>query len=191
LNETGASHFDSTNTIAGFLQIPTPQSRGDSHVSASCKTLLLGLGNDILCDDAIGLLVAREIRRRAAGKEGIAVRETCEMGLALLDYIVGFKNLVVVDAIQTRKAPPGSIHELDGTELKVLPVTSPHFLGVGEMITLGKQLGLQVPENLKIFAIEIEDGTTITDQLTPVLAKALPQIVERVWGALVERVVPI
>jgi hydrogenase maturation protease len=76
--------------------------------------LVLGLGNDILSDDAVGLNVAREIRRHLSDSDGIEVQETSEMGLALLDHIVGFADLILVDAVQTRQAPPGFLHEFDG-----------------------------------------------------------------------------
>jgi len=106
--------------------------------------LVLGLGNDILSDDAVGLNVAREIRRHLSDSDGIEVQETSEMGLALLDHIVGFADLILVDAVQTRQAPPGFLHEFDGGQLKILSIVSPHFLGVGEIVALGRQLGLPV-----------------------------------------------
>ena len=135
-------------------------------------------------DDAIGLLVVREIRRRLAGHADIDVSESCEMGLALLDHIIGYQRLMIVDAIQTGRVPPGSIHELDGQDLKLLPVASPHFAGVGEMIALGRELGLPVPEQVKIFAIEVADPFAITTEMTPALRNALPSIIERVMQTL-------
>lgn len=148
------------------------------------RVLLLGLGNDILRDDAIGLHVAREVRRRLDGIEGIEVRETCEMGLVLLDYIVGFDDLVLVDAIQTGKSAPGSLCEFDGDDLKLLPAVSPHFLGVGETLALGRKLGLAMPQRVKIFAIEVEDPFTVSTQMTPALQRAMPNLVNRVTVAV-------
>ncbi len=106
------------------------------------------------------------------------------MGLSLLDHIVGYKQLVIVDAIQTRRARPGFVHELEGTDLHSLPITSPHLVGVGEMIALGTQLELPVPERVKIFAIEVEDPFTISTQLTPALKTALPEIAARIHKAI-------
>ncbi|MGD0410911.1 MAG: hydrogenase maturation protease [Verrucomicrobiota bacterium] len=145
--------------------------------------LVLGLGNDILSDDAVGLRVAREIRRRLSGSDGIEVQETSEMGLALLDYIAGFEDLVLVDAVQTGQSPPGFLHELDGSQLKVLPMVSPHFLGVGEMVALGRQLGLPVPRRIKIFAIEVQDPFTVSPRMTPALRRVLRPIALRVLAA--------
>ena len=145
--------------------------------------LVLGLGNDILSDDAVGLNVAREIRRRLSASDRIDVQETSEMGLSLLDYIAGFEDLVLVDAVQTGQAPPGFLHEWDLGRLKVLPVVSPHFLGVGEVVALGRQLGLSVPRRVKIFAIEVQDPFTVKACMTPPLRRVLRSIALRVLAA--------
>jgi hydrogenase maturation protease len=153
-------------------------------IASTRRRLLLGLGNDILTDDAIGLLVVRALQRELADHPFIDVRETSEMGLALLDYLNGYAEVVIVDAIQTGQAAPGSVHELDPASLKQLTGRTPHFLGVGETLALGRELGLEMPSRVKIFAIEVEDPFTLGTQMTPALQAALPAIVERV-GAVV------
>jgi hydrogenase maturation protease len=145
--------------------------------------LVLGLGNDILSDDAVGLIVAREIRQHLSDADGIEVQDTSEMGLSLLDYIVGFDVLVLVDAVQTGQAPPGFLHEFDASQLNVLPMMSPHFLGVGEVVMLGRQLGLPVPRQVKIFAIEVKDPFTVGVCMTPPLRRDLLSIALRVLAA--------
>ena len=145
---------------------------------------MLGLGNDILCDDGVGLRAARELQRHLADHPIVEVRETTEMGLSLLDLIVGYRDLVIVDSIQTKQVPPGHIFEMEPAGLKVLPRKSPHFFGIGEILTLGRNLELIVPTRVKIFAIEVSDPFTITEQMTPVMEAALPGLVERVLTEL-------
>ena len=67
---------------------------------------VIGLGNDLLGDDAFGLIVARQVRERSAGRVPVVV--TIESGLRLLDYLEGAEHAVVVDAVQTGSAPPGT-----------------------------------------------------------------------------------
>ena len=150
------------------------------------QVLLLGLGNDILTDDAVGLHVVRELRLKLAAHPSIDIRETTEMGLALLDFITGYRVVVIVDSIQTGKAPLGFLHELDACALNQLTGRTPHFVGVSETLALGKKLGLVVPEQVKIFAIEVEDPFTVSTDMTPALQSALPGIVERIAAALPE-----
>ena len=146
--------------------------------------LLLGLGNDILTDDAVGLHVVHELQRELAGHPAIDFRETTEMGLALLDFITGYRTVAIVDSIQTGKAAPGFLHELDATALNQLAGRTPHFVGVSETLALGKQLGLPMPEQVRVFAIEVADPFTLGTALTPALQAALPGIVTRIRTAL-------
>lgn len=148
------------------------------------KLLLLGLGNDILTDDAVGLLVVRQLRDQLADYPAVDVRETTEMGLALLDFITGYSVVVIVDSIQTGRVPPGSLHELDANTLEQLTGRTPHFVGVGETLALGRHLGLAMPEQVRIFAIEAEDPFTIGTTMTRALRIALPAIVERISATL-------
>jgi len=152
--------------------------------SGKSNVLVLGLGNDILTDDAIGLTVAREVCARLDDDEGIDVRWTTEMGLSLLDEIVDYRSLILVDAAQTGRAPAGHLHELVGNDLHVLPSVTPHFLGIGETLALGRLLGLPMPGRVRIFGVEVEDMRTLGTQLTSALARALPGVINTVLAAV-------
>jgi hydrogenase maturation protease len=151
--------------------------------SSPGKVLVLGLGNDILTDDAIGLVVARELRSRLGASEAIEARWTTEMGLSLLDEITGSAALVLVDAVQTGRAPAGHLHELVVDDLQVLPSVTPHFLGIGETLALGRMLELPMPARVRVFGIEVADMQTLGTQLTVPLSAALPGIVDTVLAA--------
>ncbi len=141
------------------------------------RLLILGLGNDILTDDAIGLRVIRGLRPELADLPAGELQETTEMGLALLDYMAGYPAAFIVDSIQPGRAGPGFIHELDAASLRRLTGASPHFLGVGETLALGGKLGLSMPGEVKIFAVETQDPFTLGTRMTPALEDALAGIV--------------
>ncbi len=151
-----------------------------SAVPSGLRLLVLGLGNDILTDDAIGLRIVRALREPLAGVEFIDTLETEEMGLSLLDHIVGYDELVIVDAIQTGTAPPGHLHRFDGRELPSRRTGAPHFLGVGDTLALGRLLDLPMPGQVTILAIEVADPLTLGTDVTPALAQAFPGLVKRV-----------
>ncbi len=168
------------------MTFPAPETTSvpESPASPQRRHLLLGLGNDILTDDAVGLQVVRELERELAGHPSIDIRSTTEMGLALLDYITGYRAVVIVDSIQTGKATPGFVHELDAAALNQLTGRTPHFVGVSETLALGRQLGLPMPERVRIFAIEVEDPFTLGTALSPTIQAALPGVVGRIRSAL-------
>lgn len=148
------------------------------------RILVLGLGNDLLADDAVGLHVARAAAARLAGRSDAVVRETTEMGLALLDEIVGFDALVVVDAIQTGRVPPGHVHEFDGGALEGHQLSAPHFLGVAETLELGGRLGLSMPRRTRVVAVEVEDPFTLSTRMTDAVESAVETAAASVVGCV-------
>jgi hydrogenase maturation protease len=144
------------------------------------RVLVLGLGNDVLTDDAVGLHIARSAAARLGGRPDAVVRETMEMGLALLDEIVGFDSLVVVDAIQTGRAPAGTIHEFDAGSLSGHNLSAPHFLGVAETLLLGRRLGLPMPDRVRVVAVEAEDPFTLGTRMTAAVEAAVEAAAARV-----------
>ncbi len=147
------------------------------------SVLVLGLGNDLLADDGAGLRIAQIARERLADEPNIVVRDTMEMGLSLLDEITGVDALVLVDSIQTGRAPPGHLHAFSAAELGRCRLGSPHFLGVGDTLALGRLLKLPMPAHVRIFAIEIAVSSEFGTALTPAIEAALPLAVEHVVTA--------
>jgi hydrogenase maturation protease len=142
--------------------------------------LVLGLGNDLLTDDGIGLEVVRHVRDCLRPGEPIAIEETVEMGVALLDFMAGYPAVVLVDAVQTGRMPAGFVHELAAEQLSLLPGVSPHFLGVGEVLALGRVLGYDMPERVEIFAIEVADPFTLGTRMTEALEAVVEPVAQRV-----------
>jgi hydrogenase maturation protease len=139
-------------------------------VEPTPRVLVLGLGNDLLTDDAIGLEVVRHVRSCLRPVDSIAVEESVEMGVALLDLMTGYQAVVLVDAVQTGRAAAGSVHELTAGDLSLVPGVSPHFLGVGEVLALGRVLGYDMPACVDILAVEVSDPFTMSTRMTPALA---------------------
>ncbi|MCY2952459.1 MAG: hydrogenase maturation protease [Planctomycetota bacterium] len=146
------------------------------------KTLVLGLGNEILADDAVGVLVARQLKDEFAGRADVI---SCALhGLALLELFIGYERAILIDAIQTGKNPPGTIMELRGEDLDKVYAPSPHYAGVPEMLELAEQLELDFPKEFRIFAVEVGDMRTIGGPVTAAVAAAIPAVCERVKAVM-------
>jgi hydrogenase maturation protease len=64
------------------------------------KTVILGLGNPILTDDAVGIKIAQKLQEENPKLEVI---ETSEAGIALLDLITGYDKLIIIDSIKNEQ----------------------------------------------------------------------------------------
>ena len=144
------------------------------------KTLVLGLGNLLRCDDGVGNRIAQVLEKEIHNSK-VTVIETNAAGLGLLDLLPGYDRAIIIDAIQTPKGKAGQIHRLSLQDLTApeYPSTT-HNIGLGAVVELGTKLGLALPKEIIILAIEVADVTTFSEDLTPKVKQAIPKVVELV-----------
>lgn len=148
------------------------------------KHLLLALGNDLLGDDAVGLVAAREIRRSCP--DGVEIVEAATGGFALLDLLEGYEGAVIVDAVATGTYPPGTVREVLPEEFADLAPASPHYTGLPHLLQLAAKLGMSMPRTLRIIAMEVDDPYQLREGLSPEAEAALPLLVRNTRTALEE-----
>ncbi len=137
---------------------------------------LLGLGNEILADDALGIIAAWEAERLLPGE--VEVVCTSETGFNLLDYVQGTRRLVVVDTVETGRAEPGTIYKLREEDLEFTPGAAPHRIGLFETLALARKLNLPAPRQVTIIAVEAADCLTVGGVMTPAVRAAIPKVLE-------------
>jgi hydrogenase maturation protease len=149
------------------------------------KTLVLGIGNPILSDDGVGIRVAREVGEKLNDPQ-ITVAETSEAGLRLLDSIVGYDEVIIIDAVQTEKGQAGQIYRLEPQDFSSAKYfSSPHQINLVTSLELGNALNLAMPQKITIFAVEAKDITTFSEKCTREVEQAIPKVVNMVLGELV------
>ncbi len=149
------------------------------------KTLVLGLGNPILSDDGVGIKIAHEVRRQLNNPH-VTVAETSAAGLSLLDSIVGYDKVIIIDAIQTEKGQAGQIYNMGSEDFSLTKhLSSPHQINLVTALELGKMLNLAMPQEITILAVEAKDVSTFSESCTPAVKKAIPEVVKIVLEELV------
>jgi len=153
-------------------------------VDGKTKTLILGLGNSLLCDDGVGIYVAAELKNRV-NRPDITVIETGVAGLSLLDLLVGYDKAIIIDAIQTVGGKAGQIYRLDPKAFDTaLHTASAHGIDFTTALEFGKKLSLPLPQQIIIFAIEASDVHTFKEECTPEVKQAVPVCIEMVLREL-------
>lgn len=150
------------------------------------KTLVLGIGNDILGDDAVGIHIARKVARLVKPEQA-DVRETGATGLNLIEMMSGYDKLIVADAILTDKITgSGTIHRLELKDLKETEGSiTPHEAGLRNTIELGKQLFPgRMPQEVVIFGVQIQDVAEISLKMTPKVKATIPKVVKMILTEL-------
>jgi hydrogenase maturation protease len=150
------------------------------------RTLVLGLGNPILTDDGVGFRVARELEDRLDRQE-VTVMDTSLAGLDLLDLLADYDRVIIIDAIQTVGGKVGQIYRLKPEVFNATRhAATPHDINFATALELGNQLNLPLPRQIDIFAIEVLDTDTFSEECTPEVKKAAVACAEMIIQELKE-----
>jgi len=136
--------------------------------STTIPILVLGLGNELLKDDAVGIRVAERLQGIFPAE--VEVRSTSLFGLALLDELMGREKVLLIDSYIPEEFIGSEIQERNFEEVGKVQSTSPHFVGLGEIREVMRELGLGFPREVRILAIPVSDPITFSTEMTPAVA---------------------
>ena len=143
------------------------------------KTLVLGMGNLLLCDEGVGVHVARALAQRDLPPEVYVV----EAGTAFLDVLPDIEKadrILLVDAMEGGAAP-GSVYRVPFDQCR-----HPEMLASLHGFDLSRVLymaGNDCAPEVTVFGIEparIEWGT----ELSPVIQRVLPAVEKAILNEL-------
>jgi hydrogenase maturation protease len=150
---------------------------------------VIGLGNSIVSDDAVGLHVARAVRAVLPrhGLETVDVVEAEVGGFHLLELMAGWEGVVIVDALEQPGRAPGEVVRLATPELGTsLRLCSPHEISLPMALRMGAQLGYALPRRVVVIGVQGEELRTFGERLTPRVEKAVTEAVRDVMEVLKE-----
>lgn len=141
-------------------------------------TLVLGIGNEYRCDDAVGLIVARRLKERADNH--VSIFEHSGEGTALMEKWRNATCAILIDAVHSNQKA-GTIFRFEAHR-QAIPTQffhySSHAFGLAEAIELARALK-QSPSRLIIYGIEGKNfavGIGLSDEAE----KAVSAVVESV-----------
>lgn len=156
------------------------------------KTIVIGLGNPILGDDGVGWAVVSRLRPQIESF-GAEVDWMAEGGLGLMERVVGYERLIVVDSLETGQFPTGTVVTLKLDDLPnpfIGHMGSAHETNLRTALELGRNLGAQVPDQVDIVAIESPYVYDFSEALSAEIESAVPQAASCVL-ALLEESLPV
>lgn len=149
------------------------------------RTIVIGVGNPILSDDSVGILISRQVRGMMEPDDEVEVTEMYAGGLRLMEALTGFDRAILVDAVETGEGPPGTIHTFSRQDLRALRnISGVHDTSLAMALQVGDRLELPLPGDIRIWGVEIGEGKVFGEELTPDVAAAVPLVVEQILGAL-------
>ncbi len=151
---------------------------GESRKPRSSRIRIIGLGNGMRGDDAVGLLVAHRLRQEIGDRVDVIEAEMA--GVDLVELMKGANVVFLIDAARSGQAP-GTIHRLDGSagsiSAPIFPRSS-HAVGTADALELARAMGV-LPATVIVYGVEVEN-TEVGRPLSSAVAKVLEQVVGRI-----------
>ena len=150
------------------------------------RIAILGLGNPVLRDDAVGLAVTEELESLIADNPitGVDILASTRAGFELLDLLTGYDKAIIVDAFLSTDPQPGRIKRMGMADITGnARLNCVHEINLGTALALAEKLGIPMPGHIEIFAVEVSDVYTLSeemsDDVTAVVKPLAMEIYER------------
>lgn len=134
--------------------------KAEGRVPLAGTTAVLGLGNPLLADDAIGLVALERLVQDYLLDDDVTVHDGGTWGMQLMPMIEDAERVLFLDAID-RREEPGTLIRLEGEEIPATLATmiSPHQLDLREVLAMTRLRGTFPSEAV---AIGVQPASTET-----------------------------
>lgn len=160
--------------------------------NTNSSIILLGVGNILLTDEGLGVHIVNQFWEDYVCNPPITILDGGTMGMELLSYMRGMKQLILVDAINGGEAP-GTVYGFTHEEMNqyFTDRISVHEVGMQDILRI-RALQEDPLDDAVVIGIEplsLELGL----EVTPVVAQSIPAVIEKIvdqlrqWGVEVQR----
>jgi len=158
------------------------------------ELLVLGLGNVLVGDDGLGVVVIDRLTRDFEISDAVHVVDGGTLGLSLLPLLQDFNAAIFVDAVRSGDAPPGTLIRIAGDDVVAAARQhlSVHQIGVADLLDAARLTG-SYPSELVLLGLvpaDLEIGVGLSASVllnVPALIKAVVSEIARFGVSLHER----
>jgi hydrogenase maturation protease len=129
--------------------------------------LILGIGNEILTDDGIGIKLTYDLKSKF-NKSSFDFKTASCGGLEIVEMMNGYKHVIIIDAIKTMYGKPGIVYHFTLDHFRQsMHVSNFHDISFLTAMEFGRKSGLKLPQQVDILAVEIIEDLVFSNELSP------------------------
>ena len=152
---------------------------------AALKVLVLALGNSLKGDEGVAQVVLEELRKRVRICDSIELTGSVIGGIALINRMLGFDRVLIIDPDQTPGRSPGDVHTHTPDTMEEMLHAASDEGSLRRNLELGERFYPgQMPREVAVIGIEVESIDRFHEGLTPAVAAAVPKTVEEAMRIL-------
>jgi hydrogenase maturation protease len=139
------------------------------------KILILGIGNELAGDDALGLRIVQDISE--IGPPDIDYKQISSGGLLILETILGYDKVLIIDAIETDSQNKRVLRLSPDDFANTSFLSSPHDINFPTAMELGRKTASErMPNTIRIIAVEIPRQEEFSDKISLETQKKIPMV---------------
>jgi hydrogenase maturation protease len=146
------------------------------------RRLILGIGNTIMGDDGVGIYAARMIKDRTRSQADLQFKELGASGFKLVEEILGYDEVIIVDSYASTEADAGQIREFSPEDFEdTVHASSPHGANFSTALELYRNLQPdKIPKKIRIFTIDIHPADTFGESVSGPVQDAAIKLAEMI-----------
>jgi len=143
------------------------------------RTIILGVGNQILGDDGVGIHVVNEVKKQINNPD-VTVDDAITGGMNLLDLIIGYDKAIIVDAVKSEHGEHGAVRRIPLSDFNTLHSCNPHDVSLVQAIEMAKKMGeKRIPKEIIIIGVMMKNiPCEFNEKLSKEIQKAVPKAVK-------------
>ncbi|MES9941287.1 MAG: HyaD/HybD family hydrogenase maturation endopeptidase [Candidatus Thiodiazotropha sp. 6PLUC1] len=150
------------------------------------SVLILGIGNNLLSDEGIGVHLVNRMQQRFGEIDGVNFLDGGTLSFTLAEPIAESEGLIVVDAARMN-LPPGSLKVFHNEQMDKYLMgnrSSVHEVSLGDLLDIAR-LSETLPDPRCLVGIEPKEldwGETLSEVVEPAIDKGIDEIVSILGG---------
>jgi hydrogenase maturation protease len=143
------------------------------------KTIVLGVGNQILGDDGVGIHVTNELKKHI-NNPNIIIDDAVTGGMNLLELLLGYDKAIIIDAVNTNDGVAGEVKRIPLGDFSTMHSCNPHDVSLIEAIEVAKKMGEdRIPKEIIVIGIMMKEiPCEFGEELSNNIAAAVPIAVD-------------
>ena len=148
------------------------QNLGNSFfITVEKKTAIMGFGNPVRSDDAVGIYVLECLKKQLAKRSDVSLFDMGTSAFEVLFGLKGHQRILLVDAVVNSGEPVGTLFKVPAHEVMQAPQEDPmvflHGMKWDQALSYAKKImGDAYPEDITVYLIAI-DNTKLEVDLSP------------------------
>lgn len=126
------------------------------------KTAIMGFGNPVRSDDAIGIYVIEQLKARIKDIKNISIFDMGTAAFEVLFGLRGHKRIILVDGVLNSNEPVGTLFKVPAEEVMKAPQEDPlvflHGMKWDQALSYTKKiLQDEYPKDIQVYLVAIEN----------------------------------